>query len=323
WVSRHGLNTPYQLGLFFTSACAAWRISTSMVFRPSARSSSRIRASASRSSRAGTTSSPAATAVFAPCSKSRFHLRTTEELTSNTRASPESVISPRRTRSICSFLKAVVNSRRPSAPLRNSPILLLLEEVQHNLSQVSTPIGGRRSHAERGGLTQRRGAMSSHGDAENAEFEPGRAPLVAEPSVPRPDPRSCCMWFLPVGSMLIPPRMLPGEAGSTPRTLPRPETDHPIKRSLSTPRSLRSARDPEPPPLRLRTSALSASPCEPDAPRLRVSGGRGLRGIPRREKQALPPTKEPALPRQPRGSSSGSFHVQFGTRPPPWRLTCS
>src|SRR5690606_20218403 len=73
------------------------------------------------------------------------HLRTTEELTSNSRASPESVISPRRTRSICSFLKAVVNSRRPSAPLRNSPILLLLEEVQHNLSQVSTPIGGRRS----------------------------------------------------------------------------------------------------------------------------------------------------------------------------------
>src|SRR5690606_1242610 len=43
-----------------------------------------------------------------------------------------------------SFLKAVANSRRPSAPLRNSPILLLLEEVQHNLSQVSTPIGGRR-----------------------------------------------------------------------------------------------------------------------------------------------------------------------------------
>src|SRR5690606_5620404 len=151
WVSRHGLNTPYQLGLFFTSACAAWRISTSMVFRPSARSSSRIRASASRSSRAGTTSSPAATAVFAPCSKSRFHLRTTEELTSNSRASPESVISPRRTRSICSFLKAVVNSRRPSAPLRNSPILLLLEEVQHNLSQVSTPIGGRRNRARRGG----------------------------------------------------------------------------------------------------------------------------------------------------------------------------
>src|SRR5690606_41438954 len=51
----------------------------------------------------------------------------------------------RSTRSICSFLKAVVNSRRPSAPLRNSPILLLLEEVQHNLSQVSTPIGGRRT----------------------------------------------------------------------------------------------------------------------------------------------------------------------------------
>src|SRR5690606_10169020 len=145
WVSRHGLNTPYQLGLFFTSACAAWRISTSMVFRPSARSSSRIRASASRSSRAGTTSSPAATAVFAPCSTSRFPWRPTEELTSNSRASPESVISPRRTRSICSFLKAVVNSRRPSAPLRNSPILLLLEEVQHNLSQVSTPIGGRRT----------------------------------------------------------------------------------------------------------------------------------------------------------------------------------
>src|SRR5690606_39556025 len=53
--------------------------------------------------------------------------------------------SPRRTLSTCSFLKAVVNSRRPSAPLRNSPILLLLEEVQHNLSHVSTPIGGRRT----------------------------------------------------------------------------------------------------------------------------------------------------------------------------------
>src|SRR5690606_26175209 len=145
WVSRHGPNTPYQLSLLLPAACAAWRLSTSMLSRPRARSSSRIRASASRSSRAGTTSSPAATAVFAPCSKSRFHLRTAEELTSNSRASPESVISPRRTRSTCSFLKAVVNSRRPSAPLRNSPILLLLEEVQHNLSQVSTPIGGRRT----------------------------------------------------------------------------------------------------------------------------------------------------------------------------------
>src|SRR5690606_12085502 len=31
------------------------------------------------------------------------------------------------------------------------------------------------------------------------------------------------MWCLPVGSMLIPPGRLPGEAGFTPRTVPRPE----------------------------------------------------------------------------------------------------
>src|SRR5690606_23124215 len=104
-----------------------------------------IRASASRSSRAGTTAAPAATALFAPCSKTRVHVRTTEELASNSRASPEGVISPRRTGATCAFVQAGVNSRRRAAPLRNSPILLLLEEVQHNLSQVSTPIGGRRT----------------------------------------------------------------------------------------------------------------------------------------------------------------------------------
>src|SRR5690606_36147721 len=31
------------------------------------------------------------------------------------------------------------------------------------------------------------------------------------------------MWFLPVGSQLIPPENGPGEASSTPRTLTRPE----------------------------------------------------------------------------------------------------
>ncbi len=60
------------------------------------------------------------------------------------------------------------------------------------------------------------------------------------------------MWFLPVGSWLIPLRRLPGEAGSTPRSLTRPEQHHHITGSLNTPRSLRSTSNqsnpPSPPP---------------------------------------------------------------------------
>src|SRR5690606_6391114 len=63
----------------------------------------------------------------------------------------------------------------------------------------------------------------SRGDAESAELLPGRAAFGATPNLPRPDQRPCCMWFLPVGSRLNPPRYLPGEADSTPRTLTRPE----------------------------------------------------------------------------------------------------
>src|SRR5690606_13894865 len=70
----------------------------------------------------------------------------------------------------------------------------------------------------------RRDAESvSHGDAESAESVPGRAAFVSEQNLPRPDPRSCRTWFLPVESMLIPPRSVPGEASSTPRTQTRPE----------------------------------------------------------------------------------------------------
>src|SRR5690606_1949467 len=70
-------------------------------------------------------------------------------------------------------------------------------------------------------LAQRRGVSSSHGDAEIAESEPAWAAFVVEPSVPRPDQRSYSMWFLPVGSRLIPSRRVAGEAGSTPWTLTR------------------------------------------------------------------------------------------------------
>src|SRR5690606_15782670 len=56
-----------------------------------------------------------------------------------------------------------------------------------------------------------------------------------------------------------------------------PGSNHHIKRSLNTPRSLRSARDPEPPSAP-PTSALSAALCELITPRLCVTRSRGGRG---------------------------------------------
>src|SRR5690606_10395144 len=131
--------------------------------------------------------------------------------------------------------------------------------------------------------------MSSHGDAENAEFEPGRAPLVAEPSVPRPDPRSCCMWFLPVGSMLIPPRMLPGEAGSTPRTLTRPEQTT----TSRDPRIRREGSAAPGNPLRLETSASPRLRVSPLTPRLRVSPTKARPHPKARRGRGGPPPRPP------------------------------
>src|SRR5690606_28864022 len=88
---------------------------------------------------------------------------------------------------------------------------------------------------------------------------PGRAAVGATPNVPRPDPGSCLLWFLPVGSRLIPPGSLPGEAGFTPRTLTRPAQTTTSQGSLNTPRGLHSARDPKHPsaPQNLRVLRVS------------------------------------------------------------------
>ncbi len=43
WAARHRGDAPYQRGFFLTSSWAAWRISTAIVCRPSARSRSRGR----------------------------------------------------------------------------------------------------------------------------------------------------------------------------------------------------------------------------------------------------------------------------------------
>src|SRR5690606_27864850 len=70
------------------------------------------------------------------------------------------------------------------------------------------------------------------------------------------------MWFLPVGSWLIPPGSLPGEAGFTPRTLTRPaqattSQDPRLRRAVS------AARRP-------RKTQPSAPSEPPRSPRLRV-----------------------------------------------------
>jgi len=76
-VARHRPDSLRNDGPFFATSWAARRISTSMVLRPSARSSSRILAHASRKWLAGTPSSLAWTAAVAPASANRFQLRIT------------------------------------------------------------------------------------------------------------------------------------------------------------------------------------------------------------------------------------------------------
>src|SRR5690606_4404985 len=89
--------------------------------------------------------------------------------------------------------------------------------------------------------------------------------------------------FLPVGSRLIPPRTLPGEACFIPRTPTRPAQTTTSQRSRLTPRSLRSATEPIAPLLRgsaaLRdTGALRALSVEaPRTPRTPRETGAGER----------------------------------------------
>src|SRR6185503_8306040 len=109
-------------GLFFTTSCAACRISTSICFRPRSRSSSRIRCWASRSALAGTTSSFAATAVVAPVSTRRFHSRMTLGWMSSSRLTSARVFSPFTSCWTIPRLNSTVKIRRPSDFRANSPM---------------------------------------------------------------------------------------------------------------------------------------------------------------------------------------------------------
>ena len=89
-----------------------------MVFFPRARSRSRMRCWAARSSLTGTTSWFEATAAELPFVLRCCHRRTTEGETASSRANSESVSYWRTTRAICSCLNCVVKKRRPSDPRR-------------------------------------------------------------------------------------------------------------------------------------------------------------------------------------------------------------
>src|SRR5262249_35886929 len=109
-------------GLFFTTSCAACRISISICFLPSSRSSSRIRWWASRSALNGTTSSLVATAAVAPASKRRFHCRTTLGWMSSSRETSASVFSPFRSCWTTPRLNSTVKTPRRSDFRGNSPM---------------------------------------------------------------------------------------------------------------------------------------------------------------------------------------------------------
>src|SRR2546425_5668307 len=70
----------------------------------------------------GTTSSLACTAVVAPASANRFQLRITLGAMSSSRLSSATVFSPATTRWTVARLNSVVNTRRPSALRRCSPM---------------------------------------------------------------------------------------------------------------------------------------------------------------------------------------------------------
>jgi hypothetical protein len=79
--------------VFFTSFRAAWRISISITFFPSAHSGFRMRCCAVRSSLAGTTGSFAVTAAVLPSLLSRCHCRTNCGAPTSSRANSATVTS--------------------------------------------------------------------------------------------------------------------------------------------------------------------------------------------------------------------------------------
>src|SRR5690606_37428179 len=96
------------------------------------------------------------------------------------------------------------------------------------LAHAGTPPCSRGGRFARGAHAEPRSFFLTRSRGERGGV-PGRAAFFVSPSLPRPDPRSCCLWFLPVGSRLIPPGSLPGEGGFTPRTLTRPERTTPSR----------------------------------------------------------------------------------------------
>src|SRR5690606_25402752 len=117
-------------------------------------------------------------------------------------------------------------------------------------------------HTEGAGLTQRRGVIVSHGDAENAEevAGPGCVLRDAECSSPGSTFIVDVVFSGGIGAHRAAKRA--GRGRLHPANPAPPGTNHHTTGSLSTPRSLRSARDPEPP---------SAPSRPPRSPRLRVS----------------------------------------------------
>src|SRR5690606_30598572 len=118
------------------------------------------------------------------------------------------------------------------------------------------------------------------------------------------------MWFLPVGSVLIPPRRVPGEAGFTPRTLTRPAPPHHrISDHATQPPQRQQTRAPPLAPAPALALALSREP--PREPRwlraLRKPTGRRSSGSWRgRGRTAVPGSHGRALPGTPAASPAAS-----------------
>src|SRR5690606_21690555 len=128
-------------------------------------------------------------------------------------------------------------------------------ELSSGLGYPGTPLSSR---GVRSRLTQSRG-VPSHAETRRSRSESrGRAAFVVRPSVPRPEQRSCWMWFLPVGSQLIPPENGPERGKLHPADVDSPGANNHITKSPRTPRRLRSARNAEAPTLRaLRGSCVT------------------------------------------------------------------
>src|SRR5690606_7859299 len=125
------------------------------------------------------------------------------------------------------------------------------------------------------------------------------------------------MWFLPAGARLIPPRRVPGEAGSTPRTPTRREQtttyqDPEVRREVSAaPQTQNQPSAPSEPPRspRLRVSY--------ETPRLRVSLERP-KGR-QRNPEGTPALTHPAPPPRSASATRGRTARRSNRRSSAWR----